>query len=261
MKFHSFALALVGGVANLSVTIQQCSAKPVHFATPLKSLTIRDKENAATSRENFLFKFRAGIEQEQAVRRQIAQEEKLSRQEEAFSMVSNDDDDDDEDDFFNSINDEQLNNNNNKWAEMSQEKEESYKNKKRKRIRQAFEQGFASGARELEAKNSLAAVGSSPKEDNEYQFVGLVNPSSSSSSSSNNVKWFARKKPQGSNWSVRVINVDKAALLRDLFVSGKIDVYGEYANKGVSTGGAAAEDESNFPAVKAKYTIKERSWK
>merc|ERR1712071_373578 len=70
----------------------------------------------------------------------------------------------------------------------------------------------------------------------------------------------------------RVLHVDKAAILRDQFVKGKIDIYGKYINRGipaVSTSEVADNDGDdanttpmrNAPTIEAEYTIKERSWR
>jgi len=123
-------------------------------------------------------------------------------------------------------------------------------------------------ARLMEAEQKkIARTSKSPKSNNEYQFVGVVQPKDKQ------VKWYARPKPKNSSWSVRVVNVDKAAILRDMFVRGKVDIYGEYQNKGLDAATIASasaktkksseneEEVSKVPLIQAEYTVKERSWK
>lgn len=138
-----------------------------------------------------------------------------------------------------------------------------------KKIGDAFEEGFqAEEARLMEAEQKkIARTSKSPKSNNEYQFVGVVQPQDKQ------VKWYARPKPKNSSWSVRVVNVDKAAILRDMFVRGKVDIYGEYQNKGLDAATIASasaktkksseneEEVSKVPLIQAEYTVKERSWK
>jgi len=225
--------------------IPLAASKPMNFASPLKSLTIPDRMSPPSPRSNFLFKFKAGIEGERRARKEIAEETKRLRQFEEGDVEV----DDENVDFFESS----------KWAEMSADKFDNFKEEKRNRIASSFDDGFSSCASQLEAAAAGATNGPSPKSANEYQFVGVVQ-------SDKNVKWFGRSKPKNSKWSVRVINVDKAALLRDLFVRGKIDVYGSYTNNGIPAipagkeGAYTEETVSKLPIIDADYSVKERSW-
>ena len=63
------------------------------------------------------------------------------------------------------------------------------------------------------------------------------------------------------------------AVLRELFVKGKVDVYGKYVNTGLDNAAFAAAETSGEdvdgdddkpgmkPLIEARYAIKERSWK
>ena len=141
---------------------------------------------------------------------------------------------------------------------MNAEKFEDYRLENRKMVESDLDEGFS----KVGLKKEHISGSSSPKRKNKYQFVGVVQ-----TGNKKNVKWYARTKPKNSKWSVRVINVDKAALLRDLFVRGKIDIYGEYKNKGIpvipaGTEGDNEEDTPNRTAIiEADYKVKERSWK
>lgn len=239
-------------ISIYSQKFQTVESKPVKFASPLQSLTIPDGKAPPSPRSNFLFKFKAGIESERRARKEIAAEAKRQRQYE-IGIPPPDSDieiDDEDEDFFESS----------KWAEMSAEKFDNYKDEKRKKISAAFDEGFASGAAMLDSATAKAVDAPTAKSSNEYQFVGVVQ-------NGKKVKWYARSKPKDSSWSVRMINVDKAAVLRDLFVRGKIDIYGEYENKGVLAAPSETEDSNNeqptasVPLVQAKYTVKERSLK
>lgn len=236
---------------TISYTVIQNSqiveSKPINFASPLKSLTIRDstKDELSSPRSNFLVRFKSGIEAERRVRKEILEEAKKRRK---FEIDNPELDIDEDEDFFEST----------KWAEMSAEKFEDFRLENRKKVERAFDEGFSKAV--LKTEHSSGSP--SPKRKNEYQFIGVVQPGNK-----NNVKWYARSKPKKSKWSVRVINVDKAALLRDLFVRGKIDIYGEYKNKGIPIipAGTEVDGEEEVPkrtaVIEADYKVKERSWK
>lgn len=235
------------------------TSKPIHFDVPLKTLTLKDKspDTTPSPRKNFLINFRSGIEAERRARKEIAEEAKILRRYEEEDAGNIDVAPDN--DFFESS----------KWAEMSNEKYDTYKQDQRDTIAAAFEKGFESSSKKLQAETELAMENESkklfPRKSNAYQFVGVVQPNKK-------VKWYARPKSENANWSVRVLHVDKAAILRDLFVRGKIDVYGEYANKGLPPAPPAPVKKSKkgeeqelvipkVPVVEATYSVKERSWK
>lgn len=223
--------------------IPLAASKPINFASPLKSLTIPDGEPFPTPRAKFLFKFKAGVEAERETRKKIAEEAKRLRQFEEGDVEIVDDDAD----FFESS----------RWATMSAEKFDSYKEDKRKEVASSFDAGFSSGASRLESVITGSTDSTSSKSANNYQFVGVVQPNK-------NVKWYARYKPKDSKWSVRVINVDKAALLRDLFVRGKIDLYSSYKNTGTQARAYGIENDDfdyKGACIEVEYTVKERSWK
>ena len=89
-----------------------------------------------------------------------------------------------------------------------------------------------------------------------------------------------RKRPKGSKWNVRLVHVYRDAVLRDLFVKGKVDVFDKYISEGAkedaafSAADASGEDNAaggkggidggggaTKPYVKAMYAIKEHSWR
>eukprot|EP01082_Thalassiosira_pseudonana_P000112 g327.t1 g327 contig1:790543-791601(-) len=230
--------------------------KPLQFNSPLQSFTIFDKSTAAqyaSPRSKFLPRFRVGLLAERRAREVIAEE---MRRGIGY-------DDDDEDIISGS------------WAEQSAQAEERRKKAMEKRVEQAYDAAVKSYDDRVAAKQSAVATSGSDS-NNKYQFVGVVN-NNGSGKSKDNVTWYARKKPKSSNWNVRLLHVNRDAVLRDLFVKGKVDVYGKYINEGIDkaafavadNGGAAVEEGDKEgtsglgmrPLVKGQYSIKERSWR
>ena len=163
------------------------------------------------------------------------------------------------------------------WAEASAAADERKKKATEKRVEAAYDAAVTAYDGRIAAKRSAAAAATAAASGSEYQFVGVVNdgksiPSDKTQVSTRNqldkaVTWYARKKPKNSKWNVRLVHVNRDAVLRDLFLKGKVDVYGKYINEGLDKAAfAAAEEEGEEkpgmkPLVKGKYTIKERSWK
>jgi len=76
-----------------------------------------------------------------------------------------------------------------------------------------------------------------------FQYVGVIDGNkvktdSSSNPLSSKVTWYKKKTSSSTNpspnpnWLVRVVNVNKAALLRDMLLSRKLDLYVTYTNSG-----------------------------
>lgn len=264
----------------------------MYFSSPLKTLTIPDRSPPVSPRTKFLKKFRAGAANEGRVRREIARQEFVRRsQEEQNDDNDNnnnsnrnrnekDDDDDEEEDYEAD----------DAWAEMSEAKDELYRSEKQNKISQAFTEGFVRAeTEEEESTTTTTTLVSSPKDDNEYQFVGVLgnkHPNSTTSNTKKEVKWYARPKPKSAKWSIRLVRVDRAAVLRDQFVKGKIDIYGEYVNRGLAASSVPPEPKKNnqqssslsasnkdktttttvtrlrmVPHIEPVYTVKKRSWK
>jgi len=154
------------------------------------------------------------------------------------------------------------------WAEASAAADEKKKKESEMRVESAHDSAVAGYDQRVASKRSLAtpALASSAK----YQFVGVVNDGQGNKKSSD-VSWYARKKPKNSKWNVRLLHVNRDAVLRELFTKGKVDVYGKYSNVGLDQAAFAAaeasgedvdeEGEKMKPLIKAQYTVKERSWK
>ena len=165
------------------------------------------------------------------------------------------------------------------WAEASAAADERKKRAMEKRIEDAYDAAVSAYDARIATKKSTPTSSSSSSANGKYQFVGLVNDGKGSSTSkkrdkSSAVTWYARKKPKNSKWNVRLVHVNRDAVLRDLFIKGKVDVYGKYVNEGIDKAAFAAAETSGEdvvasdqqqpgmkPIVKAQYTVKERSWK
>lgn len=247
----------------VTVLVIVCSAllvesRPLVFSSPLRTLTLPDVPRGPSHRERFLKRFAAGAASESRCRRKIAGKEKDQRDREendendGTEFEASDVFDLDEEDQQQSVaydgDVEQSN-----WAEMSKEKEDIYQSKKRAKVAQAFDDGFASVVKDEDVPTA------SPKSDNEYQFVGVVK-------NGDKVKWYARKKPKSADWSVRVVRPDGAAVVRDRFIRGDVDLYAKYVNKGVVVEQPTEEEEGAgnpklVPKIETEYSLKKRSWK
>lgn len=82
------------------------------------------------------------------------------------------------------------------------------------------------------------------------------------------ISWHARPKPENAKWSVRLVHVNKDAIIKDLFNRGKIDIFAKYTNTGrqvetVEKGedGETVTKKTTVPIVTTKYEVRERSLK
>ena len=247
------------------------SGSPLRFASPLQSYTIFDRSVAASPdlvppRRKFLPRFRAGLVAEKAAREVLAEEQRRG-------IVAPTDDEYDGVDGGG-------------WAEASAAADERRRKAAEARVEAAHDAAVkayderrvsaasSSGRRGLVAPTATTTGGD---DGEKFQFVGVVNDGRAASAPRGDdgddgvapVTWYARKRPKGSRWNVRLVHVNRDAVLRDLFVGGKVDVYGRYVNEGppASSSGeafAAADAEGAAPArpsVTARYAIRERSWR
>jgi len=208
--------------------------KTLQFVSPLQSLTLFPKKDVSkhkTPREEFLPKFKAGLAAEGGVRDTIARE----------SGVYGDDDEDVGDG----------------WETKSEEDDRRKVEVEEERAAGAFDKAAAVfDSSSLRGSDSDAAK-------SKYQFVGVVQPVSKGAGGKS-VKWYAKKRPRGSKWNVRLVHVDRKAIVKDLFARGKVDIYGEYVNTGKSAVDPEdGENTSNLskPLIEGRYTVKERSWR
>jgi hypothetical protein len=245
------------------------SGSPLRFASPLQSYTIFDRSVAASPdlvppRRKFLPRFRAGLVAEKAAREVLAEEQRRG------IVAPTDDEDDDVDGGG--------------WAEASAAADERRRKAAEARVEAAHDAAVkAYDERRVAATSRRGGVVAPPAtttsgdDGDKLQFVGVVNDGRAAAAPRGDddddggvapVTWYARKRPKGSRWNVRLVHVNRDAVLRDLFVGGKVDVYGRYANEGPpSSSGeafAAADNEdaaSARPSVTARYAIRERSWR
>mmetsp|Transcript_9766 Transcript_9766/g.13670 ORF Transcript_9766/g.13670 Transcript_9766/m.13670 type:complete len:353 (-) Transcript_9766:152-1210(-) len=248
----AIATAVFASASDPSSSIPQTSVNspPLEFASPLQSFTIFDKKTLDGARANsprakFLPRFRAGLAAEQKIRDRISEEKKLA-----------DLGDDDEGG---------LGGGGANWAEMSAAADVAERKKEERRLERAYDRATTL----YDEKSNALSVNELDKDDvqsGKYQFVGVVNTSSSGKKGKASVTWYARKKPKGSKWSVRMIRADRDAIARDLHVRGKIDVYGQYVNKGVPVEQRKLAKERGLgvderPVLEGKYSVRERSWR
>ena len=240
-------------------------AKPLQFSSPVQSYTIFDKSalssyDHASPRRKFLPRFRAGLLAERRAKDKLMEERRSGI---GFHDYEDDDGPDDT------------------WAEASAAADERRERAMEKRVEAAHDVSVKAYDARVASKRSMNAAAKPPEtaaSSCKYQFVGVVNDGRGvKKTDPGDVTWYARKKPRNAKWSVRLVHVNRDAVLRELFVKGKVDVYGKYINDGLAsdrsaafaaaeTAGedAAAEEEHAGvqPSVRAKYFLKERSlWK
>lgn len=159
------------------------------------------------------------------------------------------------------------------WAEASAAADERKMKATEKRVESAYDAAVKGYDQRVAAKKSASPLSTAAASSAKYQFVGVVNDGKGSKKGSD-VAWYARNKPKNSKWNVRLVHVNRDAVLRDLFTKGKVDVYGKYVNEGLDQAAFAAAETSGEdvegeerekpgmkPLIKAQYTVKERSWK
>jgi hypothetical protein len=110
--------------------------------------------------------------------------------------------------------------------------------------------------------------GRQQQQQKQYQFVGVIQPVVESSSSSSTaggsagggpaISWYARPKPKDARWSMRLVHVNREAVIKHLFDQGKVDIYGKYQTV---TTDAATSTTGAERLVEAKYTVTPRSWR
>ena len=199
----------------------------IKFASPLQTLTIFDeglKEPPPSPRQDFLEKYKAGLEAEAAKKDELQQkyDEFLARQDTESP----------------------------EWARKAAAYEQNLKLAKDRVSAKAFDETVKQVEQEQQERRLLKKLGRKPSA-NKYQFVGVINKNKPS----NPIEWYARKKPKNSDWSVRLVHVNKRAIIKDLFNRGKVDIMANYHNTG------EADLETNERIVEGQYDVKERSWR
>lgn len=204
------------------------AVRNLQIASPLQSLTIWDpevKEELMESgvgpsfRSRFLSKFGVGLQAEADARKQLESE---TREQQQVDATSTD------------------------WASQAASSESEQRMAKEKIVEQAYDQAVAQfdtkTAKQMQRKQN----------SNKFQFVGVVN---SLKEGEKPITWYSRKKPASAKWSVRLVHVNRDAIVKDLYNRGKIDIFGRYDNSG------EIDEKTNQPIVTSQYTVRQRSWK
>ncbi|CAB9504418.1 expressed unknown protein [Seminavis robusta] len=194
--------------------------KNLRVLSPLKALTIWDpevKDEPATARSRFLPVFRARLQAESEARKELKAKKDQELQASASSSG---------------------------WAQSTAMSDRRRRRAEERYVEEASDRAAAKAAASLVSVKKKAA-----KNSNNYQFVGVVNPKTSGKP----IKWYARPKPSGSKWSVRLVHVDQAAIITDLFRKGEVDIFAKYKNTG------KVNPETNLPVIDSEYTVRERS--
>lgn len=201
------------------------AAASMRFASPLQAMTIWDNPTKKSPREMYLEQYEAGLEAEAKVREQCKQEQKewISRQDREARD----------------------------WARRAARYEKVSSRREEKRAEAAYDAAVKVVKENQESEAKSACY---PRNRNEYQFVGVINPKKEADP----IEWHARKKPEKANWSMRLVHVNRDAIIKDLFARGKVDVMAKYSNQGY----AKDEDGNRLGMnVKGEYAVKERSWR
>jgi len=222
----NFAVVVASLAILLTAFSTDASTPPnLRFVSPLQSLTIWDeevKEECSTPRSRFLPKFKAGLTAEVETRKALK-----ARNEKALTQLEEQGGD---------------------WAKKAAFLERRQQRQADQLAEEAYDEAIKSFTSQQKAALQVANSKSNP---NKYQFVGVVNKSSSSKP----VTWYARKKPASAKWSLRLVHVNRDAIIKDLFNRGKVDVFARYRNTG------QADEESKQQIIKTDYIVKERSWR
>jgi hypothetical protein len=163
------------------------------------------------------------------------------------------------------------------WA-----REAAMNDQRKHRIREAIvEQAFDDAVQQHEQQQGEEeAIVKTPmkKNPNRYQFVGVINSHPNPNRRRKNVDdtatttlppitWYTRPKPKHAQWTIRLIHVNRAAILKDLYNQKKIDIFAQYQNEGTRRRIDSSNQESDDantnqrPVVTGQYRVRERSWK
>ena len=158
------------------------------------------------------------------------------------------------------------------WIAQTQKAEQQRKQQTETILDQAHDTAMAHYEQQQQ-KHKKQHTANSPTTKNQYQFVGVIdNDTKKKKPKEEAVVWYARPKPVHSKWSVRLVHVNKAAIIKDLYDRGKIDIFAKYTNHGILQPSPNQKDDDDdnggntvqppqIPFVTAKYEARERSWK
>jgi len=251
MQNTTNGLLLLLLVATTTIKIANAAPRDIRFVSPLQSLTIPDPEcmdasvpaesaqEAAleTPRRKFMERWKFGLKVEQTVREKLAM----------GKLPSEDNNDDGKFDASGP-----------NWVGNAKAAEEQRRAREASMIEKGYDSAMAQYDEKLASIDASKAATKSPN-PNKYQFVGLIDRKNSEKP----ISWHARPKPEGAKWSVRLVHVNKDAIIKDLFDQGKIDIFAKYTNTGKfkTKGSGENAKPTTIPIVTAKYEGRKRSWK
>ena len=219
-------LSIVAAVVVSSLSTAS-AVRELRIASPLTALTIWDNhdvmERPQTHRSRFLPRFRAGLKAEAKASKQAADE--LSSKKARVSIDRAD------------------------WAQQVAASDRRLQRAQAKAMEKAYDQAVAK-YNDMQTDSSVDSH-SHRRSSNKYQFVGVVN----AKETDDPITWYARHKPTQAKWSVRLVHIDRRAIIKDLINRGKIDLFARYENTG------QRNTETRLPMVEAKYAVRERSWR
>lgn len=202
-------------------------SKTLQILSPLQSLTFFSKEtesSTTTPRDDFLPKFQTGLTAETKTKERLARRRELLSANEDIGSGEG-------------------------WEKRLEERERIRDEQEAQIVDEVWDKATAPFQKK-------GGAGSASAPNSKYQFVGVIQPPASDQK----VKWYARKRPTGSKWNIRMIHVNKDAIIRDMFTSGKVDVMGKYVNTGKPLDEMKeGENPSMRPLIKGEYIVKPRS--
>ena len=151
---------------------------------------------------------------------------------------------------------------------------------KKHRIREAMvEKAYDDAVQQHERKEvalpqqpRLTAAKLPRKNPNRYQFVGVINSHprhDKNAAAEAPITWYTRTKPKHAKWTIRLIHVNRAAILKDLYHQKKIDIFAHYRNDSAERRRPNNNNNNDpsdgtgvtRPMVTGQYIVRERSWK
>jgi hypothetical protein len=217
-------------IAVLALLVQHGvdAVRNIRIVSPLQSLTIVDAETRekarqqpSTPRARFLPKYKAGLEAETRTRQALAEKRKDQLKEVDATSPA--------------------------WYKDASAAERRSRTIEERMAEEAFDRAVAP----FISEEKLIEKAAGRKKG--FQFVGVVH--SSGAGGKPPITWYARKKPSNSNWSVRLVHVNRDAIIKDLFDQGKIDIFARYGNTG------RLNEATGLPVIRSDYSVRERSWK
>jgi hypothetical protein len=237
---RGLTVGLTVGLAALALCCQPSDAvRSLTIASPLQALTLWDAP-LETPRSRFLPRFRKALTAERTARAASVQAD--ADQVLAASVVPT------------SPN----------WAARAAAADVAQGTRADRKASAAFDAAFR------QADDDDAVADTPPPKSARYQLVGVVQPPTHSVTDHQAICWYARPKADDATWSVRLVHVNRQAVVYDLVRRGRVDVLGKYRNRGfvqttpdesATSASETAVVPSSVPLVEAEYTVRERSWK